>query len=454
MFILLMLFLFKYIDVLVGKGFGWEVILELMLYASASNVPLALPLAILLSAIMTFGTLGEHYELVAIKSSGISLVKAFVPLFIVMLFFCTTAFFFSNNVMPKANLKMGTILFDFNQSKPTFLLKEGVFYDGIDGFSIKVGKKSDDGNTLYDLLIYDHSEGYGNNNLLIAKEGKMYLSDDEMFLIMNLKDGTRYEETGPESGLAERQRHIRVSFKAYEIKFDLSGFKNIRSDENLFKNHFQMMNLNQLEQSRDSLVYYLEQRMFRFKQFVDPSYLVNSLQYNRQDFVKQSGTIQLGDCGVVSLINPENRFATYDNALVNARNVKNYTLSGAEEYTFHTKLINRHLVEYHRKFTLSVACLVLFFIGAPLGTIIRKGGLGLPVVVAIIFFVLFHIISITGENFAKEGTMVAYRGMWMATVILIPLGIFLTYKAVVDSALFDIEQYTKFFKRFIPKINK
>ncbi len=449
-----MLFLFKYIEILVGKGFGWEVIAELMLYASASNVPLALPLAILLSAIMTFGSLGENYELVAIKSSGISLLNAMTPLIIVMLLFCTVAFFFSNSVMPKANLKMGTILFDFNQSKPTFLLKEGVFYDGIDGFSIKVGKKSPDGITLYDLLIYDHTEGFGNTNVLIAKEGRMYLSDDEIYLIMNLKDGTRYEETGPESGLAERQRHVRVSFKAYEIKFDLSGFRNIRSDENLFKNHFQMMNLNQLEQSRDSLEIYLSQRMIRFKQFIEPSYLINNLKLKQGNFVKNEGTIELGEKGIESLISPESQFATYDNALVNARNVKNYTLSGAEEFTFHTKLINRHLVEYHRKFTLSVACLVLFFIGAPLGTIIRKGGLGLPVVVAIIFFVLFHVISITGENFAKEGTMLAYRGMWMATVILIPLGIFLMYKAVVDSALFDFEQYAKFFKRFIQQKSK
>jgi lipopolysaccharide export system permease protein len=268
MFLLLMLFLFKYIDDLIGKGFEWYVILQLLVYAAATNVAMALPLSILLSSIMTFGNLGENYELVAIKSAGISLQRAMIPLFILITCLGISAFLFSDYMLPVANLKMGSLLYDVREQKASFLIEEGVFNNSIPGYSIRVEKKENDGELWKDVVIYDQNNNVGNTNVLMAKEGEIYKTDDGKYLILKLRDGVRYEEKQGKSGYNPRQELTRLRFKETEQKFDLSSFQFKREDENLFKNNYQMLNLKQLVASKDSVKIVLK------KQFIKLSFLI------------------------------------------------------------------------------------------------------------------------------------------------------------------------------------
>lgn len=443
----MMLFLFKYIDEFVGKGVDWLTVAELIFYANASNVPLALPLAILLSSIMTFGAMGENYELVAIKASGVSLTRAMLPLLAIMAILCLTTFYFANIVIPQANLKIASTIYEFRQTKPSFLIKEGVFYAGIDGYSIKVEKKDEATQTLYGIILYDHTQGNGNTTVLKAEEGEMYKSADEQYLILRLKNGVRYEEMRGERNRNPRERLVRVKFKEHEQKFLLTGFSVTDIDEDLFKNNYQMQNINQLEYSADSLVGRRHQELRRLGIDISPYYI-----YSRDSLFYKYDPISPGfdQTDFLMNIDENDRELILHSALGYMRNVKSNTGPAATRDAEDMKLIKRHWVEYHRKFTLSVACFVLFFIGAPLGAIIRKGGLGLPVVVAIVFFLIFHITSTVGEKAAREGNWTPYAGMWLSTAILIPLGVFLTYKATSDSALFDLENYFRFFRKLNP----
>ncbi len=449
-----MLFLFKYIDDLIGKGFEWYVILQLLMYASATNVAMALPLAVLLSSIMTFGNLGENYELVAIKSAGISLQRAMAPLLIMVTGLSLGAFLFSDYMLPVANLKMGSLLYDVRNQKAAFLLEEGVFNNSIPGYSIRVEKKENDGQTLRDVVIYDHTKGSGNTNVLLASSGEMYKTDDNNYLVLILKDGVRYEESQGQRTYNPRERLVRYKFKETQQKFDLSSFNFKREDESLFKNNFQMLNLKELDSAHtaSSVVYdSINSQIYKtiqpyYKIFYQTSKYQSSKEYKGFNFKEQ---------GVLAGVDTAYKESVVENALQNARSVKDNLESRAVETNDLYKTITRYLVEYNRKFTLSVSCLVLFFIGAPLGAIIRKGGLGLPVVVSVIFFLIYHIISTIGEKMARDGTLSPVVGMWIAIFVLTPLGLFLTYKATVDSALFDIDVYKNFFKKvFKKKSNK
>ncbi|QEC51098.1 lipopolysaccharide export system permease protein [Anseongella ginsenosidimutans] len=447
LFILMMLFLFKYIDEFVGKGVDWFTVAELIFYANASNVPLALPLAILLSSIMTFGSMGENYELVAIKASGISLTRAMLPLLLIMTVLCLTTFYFANIVIPQANLKIASTIYEFRQTKPSFLIKEGVFYDGIDGYSIKVEKKDEETQTLHGIILYDHTKGNGNTTVLKAEEGEMYKSADEQYLILKLKNGVRYEEMRGERNRNQRERLVRVKFEEHEQKFLLTGFSVADIDEDLFKNNFQMQNISQLEYSADSLNEKRRQELKRLATDIAPYYI-----YSRDSLFAKYEPLEFDfkDPDFLRNIDENDRELVLHSALGYMRNVKSNTSPAATQNAAAFKLVKRHWVEFHRKFTLSVACFVLFFIGAPLGAIIRKGGLGLPVIVAIVFFLVFHITSTIGEKAAREGSWTPYAGMWLSTAVLIPLGIFLTYKATSDSSLFDLENYIRFFRKLNP----
>lgn len=450
MFLLLMLFLFKYIDDLIGKGFEWYVILKLLFYAAATNVAMALPLAILLSSIMTFGNLGENYELVAIKSAGISLQKAMAPLFILITCLGISAFYFSDYMLPVANLKMGSLLYDVREQKAAFLIKEGIFNNSIPGYSIRVEKKEKDGQLLKDIVIYDQSKGQGNTNILMAKEGEMYKTEDGNYLILRLKDGVRYEESQGKTGYNPRQQLTRLRFKETEQKFDLSSFQFKREDENLFKGNYQMLNIKQLKSSKDSVnklndslynnvfteikpyhkIYYATQNYASAKPF-------KGLDFKKRDVF----------AGVDSLKKP----MVIASAIDNIRMLKESLQNSISVTKDNRNVIRRYIIEYNRKFTLAVSCLVLFFIGAPLGAIIRKGGLGLPVVVSVLFFLIYHIISTVGEKSVKVGNMNPILGMWAAIIILTPVGLFLTYKATIDSALFDVDLYKNLFKKIFRK---
>jgi lipopolysaccharide export system permease protein len=450
MFLLLMLFLFKYIDDLIGKGFEWYVILQLLVYAAATNVAMALPLSILLSSIMTFGNLGENYELVAIKSAGISLQRAMIPLFILITCLGISAFLFSDYMLPVANLKMGSLLYDVREQKASFLIEEGVFNNSIPGYSIRVEKKENDGELWKDVVIYDQNNNVGNTNVLMAKEGEIYKTDDGKYLILKLRDGVRYEEKQGKSGYNPRQELTRLRFKETEQKFDLSSFQFKREDENLFKNNYQMLNLKQLVASKDS-VNHLNDSIKKtvFKTIIPYYKIYYSTQHYKKGKIMDS--LNLKKAGVFTGIDTTNRALVINNAKENINSIKNSLTSTSDQSKDFVTIIRNYLVEYNKKFTLAVSCLVLFFIGAPLGAIIRKGGLGLPVVVSVFFFLIYHIISTVGEKSVKQGTMSPFLGMWLAIIILTPLGLFLTYKATIDSALFDVDLYKNLFKKIFKK---
>ena len=446
MFILLMLFLFKYVDDLIGKGFEWYTILELMYYASASNVSMALPLSVLLSSIMTFGTLGENYELVAIKSAGVSLQKAMMPLFILIIGLAISSFLFSDYMLPKANLKFGSLLWDIRNKKLSFLIKEGVFNNSIPGYSIRVDNKSGDG-TLHNVMIYDHTNPAGIAKIIIAKEGEM--SSNDKFLLLKLKNGVSYEESqGRNTYNNPRQELRRIRFGETDQKFDISSFKMSRTNEQDFRGNTQMLNLKGLSKKRDSLSNELDS-MDRFAATSISTYFK---QYNfSKGYMRVKTPIAIIKGDILANIPAPMRGIVVQNAMDIATSVKQTTAGRIQDHQDRTRNIIKVKMEYQRKFTLAASCLLLFFIGAPLGAIIRKGGLGLPVVMAIVFFLLYHIIATVSEKSATTGSLNSFFGMWLSIFVLSPLGAFLTYKATVDSALFDINYFKQLFLNLFKK---
>ncbi len=447
LFILLLQFLWKYIDDLVGKGLEWYIIAKLMFYASSTFVPLALPLAILLSSLMTFGNMGEHYELVAMKAAGISLRKAMKPLVVLSLFISIGAFLFSNYVLPVANLKFGSLLYDVRQQKLAFNINEGIFYHGLEGFVIKVGKKAKDNKTIYDVKIYNHSRNQGNISVTTAESGVMQLSPDQKNLIFTLYNGSTFNDVVSEQRYKINRPFEVTSFNKQILNFDLSQFQLNRTNEELFKSHYSMLNIKQLNESIDSLSErYLNTRERYYQNLVKKySYMsdtVNSLPEVSNKIIKDSIVSP-----IIQNFDLDQRPFIVNIAMKNARAAKENLLAYNKELDARQTIITKHEVVWHQKFKLSIACFIFFFIGAPLGAIIRKGGLGLPVVVSVVFFVIYHVISMTGEKAAKTGEWNVEFGLWLSTIIVLPLGLFLTYKATTDAQLMDTESWNKFFKR-------
>lgn len=439
--VLIMQFFWLYIDDFVSKGLGTGIILEFILYLSATLVPLALPLAVLLSSLMTFGNLGESFELVAIKSAGISLLRFMRPLFFVTILISGIAFIFSNNVIPIANLKQRTLLSDIVFAKPAFDLKEGVFYDKIPGFAIKIGKKEENDSVVRDVIIYEQGNPL-QDNFIVAKSGIMRVSDNKRFLEFNLKDGWRYQERGYAYAQGNTE-FIRIGFKEYKKQFDLStlGFTN-RTADSVNKNNEKMLSMRQLQKTIDSL----QKENQRIKDQMTKDMLLQFYFSSRPDSFWLQPILNRKPAGEMvkrfDLLLPD---SAKENVIQNVQNMA-ASLRLSTESLINTasdkdKTLRRHKIEWHRKIVLSLACLVLFLVGAPLGSIIRKGGLGTPLIFAIIFFMVFYFSSTTGEKFAKENTLTPFTGMWMATFVLTPVGLFLTYKAMRDSQLFNKEFY-------------
>ncbi len=444
-----MFFLFKYVDDLIGKGFEWYVILELMLYASAANVSMALPLSVLLSSIMTFGSLGENYELVAIKSAGVSLQKAMRPLFMVIVIMAFSSFLFSDYILPKANLKFGSLLWDVRNKKLSFLIKEGVFNNSIPGYSIRVDKKGEDGISLEGIMIYDHSATSGIAKVIMAKNGKMYKTSDDQYLMLKLNDGVRYEEkTGKTAYYNPRQELYRMRFKETEQKFDFSSFKMNRTDENSFRSNTQMLNLKGLVKKEDSLARVTDS-INNFAKTSIGSYYKQNNYTKGYTKIKVPAKVIKGE--VINMFPEDQRLAISQSALDQVTSIQQSTAGKIPEHKDVFRNYVKVKIEYQRKFVLAASCLLLFFIGAPLGAIIRKGGLGLPVVMAVVFFLIYHIISTVSEKSAIQGTINPALGIWMAIIVLSPLGAFLTYKATVDSALFDTTYYKGLIKNLFKK---
>ncbi len=466
LFILLLQFLWKWVDEFVGKGLEWDVLTRLLFYASTTFVPMALPLAILLSSIMTFGNLGEHYELVAIKASGISLRKAMKPLVILSIFISIGAFLFSNYVLPITNLKFGALLYDVRQKKMTFNLSEGIFYYGLENYVIRVDKKDKDDKTIYGVLIYNHKSHMGNTEVVSAKKGIMELTPDQKKIVFTLFDGYNYKEVTNQRGYRLTRPFEFMKFKKQVLVFDLSAFQLNQTNEDLFKNHYTMLNIRQLNYSIDSLSKQLSRREKNFQTSIVKRLRIAGLEDNKKEKSKdttatkvKTDILKMFPDSVLSKAVKEahpvlaeytmhDKLKVIGEALREARSIKESVVNYGKEHKNRKQFITKHEVIWHQKFKLSIACLLFFFVGAPLGAIIRKGGLGMPVVMSVFIFVIYHVISMTAEKAVKTGEMNVVAGIWLSTAIILPVGLFLTWKATTDAPLLDSESWGHFFRKF------
>lgn len=441
--VLLMQFVWKYVDDLVGKGLEFSVIAELLMYASATFVPMALPIAVLFASIMTMGNFGEKYELVAMKAGGISVRRAMMPMAVVVVLLTGMAFYFANNVMPTAMLKYRMTLYDITRKKPAVNIRPGEYYKEFDGYVIRVGSKGRDGRTLQDIIIYDHSRGANATTVIVAQRGFMEASPDNQYLKFTLYDGYSYSEES--SGENFRTRPLTsIGFRQQSLNFDISSFAYNKSVEENFKGSYQMMNINQLDTTIASLERGLVERTGQWH-----TNMVGNLRawskYTSADSLQHSAKPVSVDSLLNSLPGRDRRMVR-----LHARNIVVSAKQDAKMYgdmiTDDHEYINRHYIEWHRKFTLSIACLLLFLIGAPFGSIVRKGGLGLPLVASVGFFVLYYVVGMIAEKAVRESA-IGPEGMWISSLVMLPIGIVLTLQATTDSSFFDGSSWRKFFRR-------
>ncbi len=447
-FILLMQFLWKHFDEMIGKGIGFGVIAEFFLYAMTSLVPMALPLAILLASLMTFGNLGENFELTAMKSAGISLFRIIRPLMFFIALVAVGAFYFSNNVLPITQSKLWTLIFSMKQKSPELDIPTGEFYSGINGVNLYVREKVN--GSLKDMMIYDFSNGFDNATVMLADSGRIKLSEDKKYLMLQLFDGESFENLKSQSFSTNSNSipYRRETFGTKEILIDFdSDFT--RYDETILQDQHISKNVAQLEVSIDSSSKVVVQRQNeQAAEMVQRRYFGRETAWNR--------SLEMGENIHIENYNSDTLFYKLDkpqmeNAMMIALQKANEMKGQVEFQKLNlgepTLYVSRHAIEWHRKFTLSFACLIFFFIGAPLGAIIRKGGLGAPVVISVVMFIIYYIIDNTGYKMAREGLWTAFEGMWLSSSILLPIGVFLTYKAAVDAVLFNTEEYAKTFQK-------
>ena len=455
-FILMMNFVWRYIDELVGKGLEPTVILELIMYATINMIPMGLPLAILLATIMTMGNLGENFELLAMKSAGMSLMQIMKPLFWVIGIISFASFFIVNDLVPYANKKMFSIIYDIKQQNEALEFQDGLFFNGIDDMSIRVEKQDPKTKLLTGVLIYDNRAKNGDMTTTIADSGYIRLSDDKRYLLVTLFNGETYEQTRNYQWYTKSSlRHHK--FQRQDGKIPMSGFDFQRSDENMFGNNSQTMDIKDLQHNIDSLdmlvnditatAYNPLLRDQIFAQDPDGVAPIDTVEVNRSR--KTFGAYLLDS---IPQLSTRTKDRIYDDALRKARSSRN--MFSFDESTSKEALnqLYRSKNEWHRKLTLPISILIFFLIGAPLGAIIRKGGLGMPIVISVVFFVIYYIISISGEKFAKEGTWSSLLGMWISAIILTPLALYLSSKANNDSALLDFDWYIGRYKHYKEKL--
>ncbi len=450
MFVLLMNFLWQYIDELVGKGLSFGIIVELIGYAMINMIPVGLPLAMLLAAIMTMGNMGESYELLAMKSAGMSLLHIIRPLVIVVLLISIGGFFITNNWVPYANKKVYSIRYDIKQQKQVIEFQDGLFFNGIDNMSIRVGKQDPDTKLLRDVIIYDNRASNGNMSTTVADSGYIRLTDDKKFLQIILYNGESYEQTRSSDWYGKNSFRKNV-FNRQDGIMEMDGFSmDERTDADAFSSST-TKNIAELEVAIDSLDLMVSETTVRS---YDPL-------IKQQIFVKESSILSPSDSTWVnksemaklmlsdSLEGLETRKLStiWKNALNQAkssRNMFSFDEAGAKNGL---NQLYRSQIEWHKKISLPVSIMIFFLIGAPLGAIIRKGGLGMPVVISVMFFVIYYVISISGEKMAKEGTWGAVPGVWISTFILAPIAIYLIIQATNDSNLFNVDWYRAKFEK-------
>jgi lipopolysaccharide export system permease protein len=525
-FILLIQQLMQQLEHLLGKGVSYFVFAELCFYFSVHIVPLALPLAILLSALITFGNLGEHMELTALKGAGISLTRVLAPIFIFTIFISVGSFWFNDRVVPAANLEAYRMLWDIKQKSPSLSIKEGAFYNGLQGYSIKVNKKFTDGKSIKDVMIYDHTDRQGNNKLILADSGRMYTIRNDRFLVLELFKGKSYDDkVAMQDGNNSNQKFLRSQFDKSQVVFNLSSFDMQSTDPGLFKQHRFMRSASQLALDVDSINRFIQKSRKEIIQNLLPNYryhlkedikmienqsFIKSTNLTRDNDVSSSKSViqKSKDTSLVLKQNTKDTMLAYKRgaerkrnqpitrklnrsqgdsvttnqvalqsqdtskqytqkkkltitttttsnkivekvtklqqitrALSQARSLASFTKNYATNANEQEKQAREFTVELYKKYTLAFACISMFLIGAPLGSIIKKGGLGVPVLVSILFFILFYVLSITGEKWVKEGFVHVLFGMSMSNVVLLAFGFLFLSQARNDSRLFETDFY-------------
>jgi lipopolysaccharide export system permease protein len=452
-FILLMQFLWKHFAELVGKGIGLDVLGEFFIYSIFTLVPMALPLAILLASLMTFGNMGENFELTAMKSAGISLFRIIRPLIVFIILLSLGAFYFSNNVLPISQTKLWTLIFSLRQKSPELDIPVGEFYSGINGYNLYVREKEN--GLLKNIMIYDFSEGFNSATVMVADSGRISISADKKYLLLTLYSGEGFGNLKNQqiSNNPSSIPYRREYFEQKEILLDFdSDFT--RLDESFLEDQHVSKNISQLKQSIDSVNLIVDARIKEQQtEFVQRRYF--GREYNTNRSLDLSENIDIENYNTDSLflkLDKSQMEMAVGSAVTKVSDIKNQidynkiTLGEPEKY------VSRHEIEWHRKFTLSFACLIFFFIGAPLGAIIRKGGLGTPVVISVLMFIIYYIIDNTGYKMSREGIWTALQGMWLSSSVLLPIGIFLTYKAAIDATLFNAEEYSRIFNLVKQKV--
>lgn len=494
LFIVLMQFLWRYIDDMVGKGLGIPVLAEVFMYAALSLVPMALPLAVLLASLMTFGNLGERLELLAMKSAGISLIHIMRPLIITLVIVSIGAFFFQNNAMPIVQVKLYTLLYSMRQKSPELDIPEGSFYKDIPGFNVYVQKKDNKTGLLRDVMIYDYSEGFNNARVIVSDSGRMKTSADKLYLILSLYNGESFENIQSQTSSSKQRKAVpyrRENFDTKDILIEFDANFN-RSDESFMQNRYMGKNLKDLQSSIDSMSIRLDSiKQKNANAIYNTSYVQTLMPTTSTKKAKKSKekekekkeeakdeteedlekeikaeeeeimkvpilaavppTIKLDFDSVYLAQTLSGQAAALNKAKSSVDHIKTDYYFRANTIGDEAYKVRRHLTEWHKKFTVSVACLMFFFIGAPLGAIIRKGGLGVPVVISVILFIFYYIIDNMGFKMARDGVWEAWEGMWLSTAVLTPMGIFLTYKAAKDSVILNADTYINALKNLIGK---
>jgi lipopolysaccharide export system permease protein len=434
-----MQFLWKYVDDLVGKGLEISIIIELLFYVSATFVSLAAPLAVLLSSLMTFGSLGERYELIAMKAAGVSVRKLIFSLSVFAILIACGSFWFSDNVAPNAYFKWRKLLRNITEQKPTLSIDEGIFYQGFDNYTIRVGKKHRNNVDIYDVLLFNHTNYQGNSTFIYAKRGKMEMTDDKMYMLFSLYDGFSWDESS-NSNSSSKNPLTRFTFSEQYKRFDISSFIFERSEEAFYTRYNQALSNSELmkmidtvrgsvEKNDDNIFEAFMSSCYSFKHYVYP----DTLMLKRSDFQ----SLHFSELNIREKNEMIDRMEHLKNGFKNGLN------SNREYNSYHYYNISSYYAEWFRKYVFAVACIIFFFIGAPLGSIIRKGGIGVPLVITVAFFSTFFMFTIFGEKIAKGGAVPVWFGMWLSTFILVPFCAFLTYQAAVDSPLLSSEEINK-----------
>ena len=450
-FILMMQFLWLYIDELVGKGLGFKVILEFLMWGSATLLPLSLPLATLLSSMMTLGTLGENNELLAIKAAGISLQRVLVPLAIICGVISVGAFFISNDLIPVAYNKIYTLRDDIGRTKEEIKIPTGTFYNGIEGYILRVNERNKETDMMYGVMVYNHTKHKGNTSLTLADSAMMKMSKDKTYLTFTLYDGANYEETNNRKYRDTTLTLQKIDFFKQDLIIPLKNYAFQKSDSTRFSDQVKSMNLEQLHHGQDSIGALNTAEKQQNIQTLNRS---RTLKYNAQlDSAGKAGrTTPFIKKETDKWRDIEAEIKAVEKAKSNAEELQSSLASFSRERYHHTYILRLIDIEILKKFALSIACLIFFFIGAPLGALIRKGGLGTPAIISVLFFVFYWVIDITGTKLARDGAVSPFSGVFISSYILLPTGLYLTWQAINDSSIFNLGNIRNGFKKIKAKV--